>query len=173
MLYNCNKIIKEIINLENNINQEYKKYDIKTSEFGNLSNQYNNYMIDIFNENYKINYINNYDEFMHNMNINFKGYYNFFTNTYIYGKIIYDSLIHKVEDNNLIISEINIYPRSADEMFDILRKFSKNYQGKLNNCHIICLNGVIIKLYNKFINNLYDLFSINQNIQTIDTIYKL
>ena len=109
MSIDYNKLINEIINLEINIEQQYKTYNKSSSEYVNLNTQYNNYMIDIFDEKYKINYINEYEDFINNMNINCRGYYTFFTDTYIYGKILYDSLINSIENNNLISAELDIY----------------------------------------------------------------
>lgn len=170
---NNNKLIEEIINLENIIGEQYKQYNLNSDENNKLIEQYNNYIINIFDKNYSINYLNHYETFINNININFKGYYNFFINTYIYGKVIYDSLINSIENNNLITFEIDIYFKSENELNNILKQFKNNYQENINGCYILCLNGLLIKLHTITINNLYELFSLNQNIDTLNTIYKL
>lgn len=137
-----------------------------------LVNNYDNYLINIYDNDYLINYINSNEMFITNIHISFKGYYNLFTETYIYGKVIYDSLIYDINDNHLITYEINIFPQSKEQMITLINKLLKYYQGIINNVHFIQINNTMIYIHQTYINNLYELFTKYQNILELSPICK-
>jgi hypothetical protein len=155
MNYNNELILLKKITTDINIKLKSNNYK--------YSDNYTNYIINIFDNKYFINNINEYQIFINNINILFYGYYEIFKNTFITGKILFNKLIKKNNDINNDNKYINVYVNDLDQIDIIKEILYKFYKGYVDNYIIYIINDLEIHIHKNKIINIFELLLNDDN----------